>query len=124
MTEEKKIQDVPDTEAATGLIMKNPDLLRDNEITKGKMDDVFLTVTGKELKFILNQRIVWNMTNLTGTAEDGLRTADAVILGVPPTRDGQTVFAPFYHGILPLELLRQNMQMYNMFKKMMCKIER
>ena len=42
-------------------------------------------------------------------AEEGLQSADAVILGVPCTRDGQTVYAPFYHGILPLELLRQNM---------------
>lgn len=32
-----------------------------------------LTVTGKELKFILNQRIVWTQTNLTGTVEAGIR---------------------------------------------------
>ena len=40
---------VPDTAAATALIMKYPDLFRDYEITKGKMDDVFLAVTGKKL---------------------------------------------------------------------------
>lgn len=40
---------VPDTAAATELIMKYPELFRDYEITKGKMDDVFLTVTGKKL---------------------------------------------------------------------------
>lgn len=40
---------VPDTAAATALILKNPDLFRDYEITKGKMDDVFLAVTGKKL---------------------------------------------------------------------------
>lgn len=40
---------VPDTEAATQLILANPKLFCDYEITKGKMDDVFLAVTGKKL---------------------------------------------------------------------------
>ena len=40
---------VPDTAAATRLIIQYPDLFRDYEITKGKMDDVFLAVTGKKL---------------------------------------------------------------------------
>lgn len=40
---------VPDTNAATQLIIKNPQLFKDYEITKGKMDDVFLAVTGKKL---------------------------------------------------------------------------
>lgn len=40
---------VPNTEAATQLILQNPALFRDYEITKGKMDDVFLAVTGKKL---------------------------------------------------------------------------
>ena len=40
---------VPNTAAATELIMKNPNLFKDYEITKGKMDDVFLAVTGKTL---------------------------------------------------------------------------
>lgn len=40
---------VPDTAAATALIVKKPENFRDYEITKGKMDDVFLTVTGKKL---------------------------------------------------------------------------
>lgn len=39
--------------------------------------------------------------------EEGIPGADAVVLGVPCTRDGQTVFAPFYNGLLPLELVRQ-----------------
>mgnify|MGYP006949006111 CR=1 FL=1 len=38
-----------DTAAATALIVKRPEIFRDYEITKGKMDDVFLTVTGKKL---------------------------------------------------------------------------
>ena len=41
---------VPDTKSATKLIIENPDCFVDFEITKGKMDDVFLAVTGKELK--------------------------------------------------------------------------
>ena len=40
---------IPHTSAATQLILKNPELFRDFEITKGKMDDVFLAVTGKKL---------------------------------------------------------------------------
>ena len=41
---------VPHTEKATELILQHPALFRDYEITKGKMDDVFLSVTGKVLK--------------------------------------------------------------------------
>ena len=40
---------VPDTAAATKLITENPELFTDYEVTKGKMDDVFLSVTGKKL---------------------------------------------------------------------------
>lgn len=40
---------VPNTQAATELIVKCPELFKDYEITKGKMDDVFLAVTGKKL---------------------------------------------------------------------------
>lgn len=41
---------VPDTGAATELILRDPELFSDYEITKGKMDDVFLAVTGKALQ--------------------------------------------------------------------------
>lgn len=40
---------VPNTAAATKLILEYPALFSDYEITKGKMDDVFLAVTGKKL---------------------------------------------------------------------------
>ena len=40
---------VPNTKAATELIIKHPEVFVDYEITKGKMDDVFLSVTGKKL---------------------------------------------------------------------------
>lgn len=40
---------VPDTGAATKLIISRPELFRDYEIIKGRMDDVFLSVTGKKL---------------------------------------------------------------------------
>ncbi|MBE6537472.1 MAG: ABC transporter ATP-binding protein [Ruminococcaceae bacterium] len=40
---------VPNTKDAALLISKHPDLFVDFEVTKGKMDDVFLAVTGKKL---------------------------------------------------------------------------
>ena len=40
---------VPNTTDATELIIKHADMFKDYEITKGKMDDVFLAVTGKKL---------------------------------------------------------------------------
>ncbi|MGM9645831.1 MAG: ABC transporter ATP-binding protein [Eubacteriales bacterium] len=40
---------VKDTKEARDLIIKHPELFTDFEITKGKMDDVFLSVTGKKL---------------------------------------------------------------------------
>ena len=40
---------VENTEKATQLILQHPAIFRDYEITKGKMDDVFLAVTGKKL---------------------------------------------------------------------------
>lgn len=39
---------VPNTAAATKLITEYPEIFSDYEITKGKMDDVFLAVTGKK----------------------------------------------------------------------------
>lgn len=41
--------EVPNTSAATELIVSHPSVFTDYEITKGKMDDVFLSVTGKKL---------------------------------------------------------------------------
>ncbi len=41
--------EVENTKKATELIRKYPSLFTDYEITKGKMDDVFLSVTGKKL---------------------------------------------------------------------------
>lgn len=41
---------VPNTAKATELIIEHPDLFTDYEITKGRMDDVFLNVTGKKLE--------------------------------------------------------------------------
>ncbi|MBO5747048.1 MAG: ABC transporter ATP-binding protein [Clostridia bacterium] len=40
---------VPNTSEATKLIIGHPDIFRDYEITKGRMDDVFLAATGKKL---------------------------------------------------------------------------
>ena len=38
---------VPDTRAVTDAILRSPELFVDYEVTKGRMDDVFLAVTGK-----------------------------------------------------------------------------
>ena len=40
---------VPDTASATKLILEHPGLFCDYEITKGRMDDVFLSATGKRI---------------------------------------------------------------------------
>lgn len=41
---------VPNTAKATELIVNHPKVFLDYEITKGKMDDVFINVTGKKLE--------------------------------------------------------------------------
>lgn len=40
---------LPDTKTATELILENPALFADYEVVKGKMEDVFLAVTGKRV---------------------------------------------------------------------------
>ena len=49
------------------MIVKNIQLVTDIE------NGDFLTVTGRELKYILHRRIVWDQTTLTGTAEAAIR---------------------------------------------------
>ena len=41
---------IDNTKEATDMIISNPELFVDYEITKGKMDDVFLSATGKKLE--------------------------------------------------------------------------
>ena len=41
---------VSNTQMVTDLILQNPKIFTDYEVTKGKMDDVFLEVTGKDLE--------------------------------------------------------------------------
>ena len=49
------------------MIIKNLQIVTDVE------NGDYLTVTGRELKFLLHQRIIWNQTILTGTAENAIR---------------------------------------------------
>ena len=49
------------------MIIKNVQLITDVE------NGDFYCVTGRELKFLLHQRIVWKQTTLTGTAENAIR---------------------------------------------------
>lgn len=46
---------VPNTSKATELIVKHPEVFNDYEITKGKMDDVFLNVTGQKLEEVTSK---------------------------------------------------------------------
>lgn len=48
-------------------------VIKNIEITTDIENGNFLTVTGRELKYLLHQRIVWSQTNLTGTAENAIR---------------------------------------------------
>ena len=49
------------------MLIKNIQLITDVE------NGDFYCVTGKELKFLLHQRIIWKQTNLRGTAEEAIR---------------------------------------------------
>ena len=49
------------------MIIKNRQLITDVE------NGDYITVTGKELKYLLHQRIVWQQTVLRGTAENAIR---------------------------------------------------
>lgn len=82
------------TSKAFGLLVKDNYVVRSSDVSVDEDDNVtyekvmiiknirlitdvengdFLTVTGRELKYLLHQRIVWQQTNLSGTAEDGIR---------------------------------------------------
>lgn len=54
-------------------LYKNVMIIKNIELKTNVNEGDFLIVTGRELKFILHQRIVWQQTNLTGTAENGIR---------------------------------------------------
>ena len=52
---------------------KNVMMIKNISITTSVENGDFLTVTGRELKYLLHQRIVWQQTTLTGTVENGIR---------------------------------------------------
>lgn len=52
---------------------KNVMIIKNFNIKTDVENGDFLTVTGRELKFLLHSRIVWTQTNLTGTAENAIR---------------------------------------------------
>lgn len=52
---------------------KNVMIIKNIEIKTDVENGDYLTITGSELKKLLHQRIVWSQTNLTGTAEAGIR---------------------------------------------------
>lgn len=48
-------------------------IIKNIELTTDVENGDFLIITGRELKYLLHQRIVWSQTNLTGRAEAGIR---------------------------------------------------
>lgn len=64
------------------MVIKNTQLVTDVE------NGDYLTVTGREMKFLLHQRIVWDQTTLTGTAEDAIRqlVTDNAVSPADPNR--------------------------------------
>ena len=48
-------------------------VIKNIQITTDIENGNYLTVTGRELKYLLHQRIVWKQTNLTGKAENAIR---------------------------------------------------
>lgn len=64
------------------MIIKNVEIITDVE------NGDFLSVTGRELKYLLHSRIIWTMTMLTGTAEEGIRRLinENAITPVDPNR--------------------------------------
>lgn len=49
-------------------------IIKKIEITSDIENGNYLIITGKELKYLLHQRIIWSQTNLSGTAENAIRT--------------------------------------------------
>lgn len=49
------------------MIIKN--IISSTDVENGD----FLTVTGRELKYLLHQRLVWSLTTVSGTAEEAIR---------------------------------------------------
>lgn len=48
-------------------------IIKNIKVTTDVEDGDYLTVTGRELKHLLHQRIVWSQTNLSGKAETAIR---------------------------------------------------
>ncbi len=58
---------------AGNVTYSNVMIIKNYKLTTDAEEGDYLTYTGKELKFLLHQRIIWQQTNLTGTAEEGIR---------------------------------------------------
>ncbi len=64
-------KDIVQTEAE--LRYKHVMIIEDINVTTDAEDKSFMVVTGRCLKSIIGRRIVWQQTNLTGKAEQGIR---------------------------------------------------
>ena len=85
------------------------------EIAFGKVKKMRLFVIGGDSRIgYMAEELVRHGEMVTGLGisspstpvrllEEGIKEADAVVLGIPATRDNETVFAPHYSGLIPLE---------------------
>lgn len=64
-----------DISVVNGVITyKNVMIIKGVEITTDVENGDYLTITGRELKYLLHSRIIWSQTVLSGTAEAGIRS--------------------------------------------------
>ena len=61
-------------DSSGNIIYEKVMLIKNHTLTTDVENGDYLSVTGRELKFILNQRIVWTQTNLSGNVENAIRT--------------------------------------------------
>lgn len=53
---------------------RNVMIIKNIQLSTSVEEGDYLTITGKELAYLLHSRIVWGMATLTGTAENSIRT--------------------------------------------------
>lgn len=61
------------TDDSGNVTYRNVMIIKNINISTDVEDGDFLLVSGRELKYLLHSRIVWSQTNLTDTAEAGIR---------------------------------------------------
>lgn len=60
-------------DADENITYKKVMIIKNLSVTTDVENGDYLTVTGKELKYMLHQRLIWSQTVVTGTAEEAIR---------------------------------------------------